>query len=437
MAQHLGSHSVRWDDEEWEELANLLHEDNPEQHYMDSPDLGGLCLRHLNNAAAQMRRPRHMVALTDPRKNLLKAFARLRDKRPASMNVQEDEARVRRAPPPSGPPSPLKLDGQGRPLPVAREQRAKPEPAASPFATVTWDRSEWLVIAAEIDRMYPLQKYPERAHLTGLSSEDVAFAQRLLPAERQIRHIKVASFSTLIPALRDAFEDLKQQRRTAELEHGVMAEAERHARNVLDKAAAPRALPAPAATPAPATEVVAAPAPSAAAPEPVGPGEGVWAAAVSSMLGMLVDRLRPVISELIVEALNAPSPVAAPALPAAPVVVEAVPVEQSPAPAPRPKKKEMRIGIVGNRSTYATDLAREFPNVDFTCIDNVTRVDSVKNCDRVLVLTKFISHKLDGQVRRAIEDDKYTPVHGCLTDIRRVVTGLLAGRTEPAPALVA
>jgi hypothetical protein len=278
--------------------------------------------------------------------------------------------------------------------------------------------------------MYPGANYPNREHLSGLTSEDVAFAQRILPLERQIRHVKVASFSTLVPALKEAFEDLKRQRRSAELEQGVVAEAERHAKNALDKAAAARQV-RPAPAPAPAPAVVPEPAPT---PTTAGPREAVLTSAVSTVLGMLADYLRPMIAELIEQALNAPPA----AVPPAPETAQAAMPTPTPATVAKPRGRRIRIGIVGNRNSYASDLQRDFPTVDFTCIDSLKCVDSIKNCERVLVLTKFISHKLDGQVKRSIEPTRYTPVHGCLTDIRRVITGLLNGeRTEASQPVVA
>jgi hypothetical protein len=442
MAHVQESHVVRWDDQEWEDFATLLHEDNPSVGYMTSADLARLTTSDLNNAGAQMARPRHFVALAAPRKKLLEAFARLREKRD---QVQADpNARFHRAPPPAEPATPLKLDHQGRPLAPAPGAAQKQK--ADPFAAVAWDRSEWLAIATEIDRAHPMAKYPEKDRLTGLDAHDVDFAQRVLPATRQIRHIKVASFSTLAPALLDAFRDLKKQRMECEAERTVLAKAESDAKQAVAKAAttpakmatpaaapAPNPAPAPFATPAPVA--MQASAPAAVPPVPAlvaatalaNPWEAAFAPMMEVFISALTARLEPTLAAMVEKALLAPAPAAAQAPATPPARPAAAPVE---APASTGTVKEiraprMRIGIVGNRTTYATDLARDFPEVRFTCIDNLKEVDSIRNCDRVLVLTKFISHKFDGRVRAALERSQYTPVNGCLSDMRRVITGLL------------
>lgn len=438
-------HRTRWVSSEWDDFAKVLHEDNPRDGFMDSPDLANLTIRQLNNAAAHMTRPRHFSSMGHAPKKLLEAYARLREKPTGSKPEQDTTPAtgIRRAPPPSAPPSPLKLDEVGRPLAIQAEQRTKPAPASSPFAAVAWDRSEWLVVATEIDRMYPQSRYPEREHLTGLTTEDVAFAQRLLPHERQSRFIKVATFSTLVPALKEAFEDLRRQRRTTEMEHGVVAEAERQAKHVLTKAAIPPQTQSPAKPELPAPAAIPE---AVAAPAQADPLQAALTLLLDHALGLLSVRLRPMIAELIDQALLAPAP--APATAAAPTVPPASTPAAPEAATPAvkvdkvDKVSRMRIGIVGSRNrAYVNELARDFPAIDFRWIDNVKEVDTIKNCNPVIVVTKFCSHTLRDQVLAKITKDQYIPIMGTLSDIRRTITGLLNGERASAshsvPALAA
>jgi hypothetical protein len=456
MEQNVKPH-VFWDDQEWEDFATLLHEDNPTVRYLQSPDLATLTTRDLNNAAAQMRRPRHFVALGAPRKKLLEAFARLREQANPGPGA---DARFHRAPPPAEPPSPLKLDDKGRPIAPPAGQAAKDESAPEPFAALTWDRNEWLAIATEIDRTYPQSNYPENDKLPGLTSNDVAFAQRILPVARQIRHIKVASFSTLRPALQDAFREIKRNRAACEVEQAVLAKAEDDARRALSKAASPAqgaaVQGAPAPAPAPEPMPLPAPLPLAVAPAPPAlplvepapaarnPWEAAFAPLVDQMIGMLTARLAPMIAEMIDRALLAPPApdeaprVAAPVAPA--VALRAAPAQPgaAPAAAKAAPERRLRLGLVGGRKgNIVSTLAHDFPTVEFRWIDSKKEADSVKNCDRVILMTRFCSHPLRDQVRKLITAEQYTPVNGALSDIRRVVTGLLNDRQAVPQAGVA
>jgi hypothetical protein len=418
---------VRWDDQEWEEFAALLHAATPQANYLHSIDLATMTIRELNDAGAKMRRPRAgFASVSMSRAKLLAAFARLREK--ASSSNEQPAATgagpvgtVRRAPPPSAPPSPLKLDANSRPIASAPADRQQDKPAADLFATVAWDRREWLAIATEIDRMYPGSDYTHRDHLAGLTSEDVAFAQRVLPVERQNRHIKVASFCTLRAQLLQGFNDLKEQRRLqaeaeAQAARQAQEDAERQAKAALSKAAG-----------APQQQ---------AAPVAINPYEAAFAPLVDLMLGMLVDRMRPMVADAINQALNAPAPAAVPAeaQPTPPAAQAPIQVD-----APGREKPLLRIGVFGSEINYAAQLAPHFRNCEFIFVscDNSNQTESLKNCDYVFVLTKFINHPAMHRVKKLIDSNKFKPVHGSVSDMRRVLTGLLHGRTTSAQSLAA
>jgi hypothetical protein len=422
------SRRVRWDDSDWEQFAGFLDEANPAQRFPESEDLIALTVAQLQAASARMSQPRPLRSLVGVREKVLEAYARMRARAaaPAEAAVEATaetavEAAVdhepasapqqfRRAPAPAEPPSPLKLDGEGRPLPVPEAERVtRPEKKAAPadpFRAIAWTRDEWLAIATELDRLYQGANYPNRLSLAGLTSEDVAFAQRVLPLERQIRHVKVASFSTLRPALVDAFEEIGRKRAADEAEKKALEIAGEQTRIALERVAAAAAQP-PAAAPG------------------ANPFEAAFAPMLNLVLGHLVDRLRPVIAELINDALLAPAPAAAQAELAqalAPAMLHGT--ARAPAADMR-KLPKMRIGIVGNLTTYKEDLSREFPTMEFTCVtcDELNRLEAVKNCERVIVLTKFCNHAAMKKVRKSLNEGQFMPLHGCLSDMRRVLTG--------------
>lgn len=411
------SEGVRWDAAEWEEFAALLHAAMPQRDYLHSPDLATMSVRELNEAGAKVSRPRtKFAAVSLSRAKLLAAYARLRDKLPASgENIGDAEtaptSTARRAPPPAEPPSPLKLDANGRPLAIAPAEQAQGRPAADLFAVVAWDRREWLAIAAEIDRMYPGSGYSHREHLAGLTSEDVAFAQRVLPVERQNRHIKVASFCTLRAQLQHGFRDLKEQRRQqaeaeaqAQTERQAQQDAERHAQEALAKASAP--------------------------PASVNPYEAAFAPLMDLIVGMLVERVRPMLADAITQALNAPAAASAVEQPSPPAPAAAI---QKPS-IPR-EKPLLRIGVLGSEINYAQRIAHEFPSIEFVFVscDDPRQMESLRGCDYVYVLTKFVNHSETNRVKKMVGTDKFKPVHGAASDLRRLLTGMLNTQPTPAP----
>lgn len=448
-----GTTYIVWKDAEWERFARALDRANPQARYIDSPDLANLSVHEMNEAGAIMERPRQFRSVSIARRPLLAAFERLR----------AASARFHRAPKPSEPPSPLDAGlPRERPRPPQADTAsaavstalAKSEAKPEPEPPVVWTRDEWVGIAIEIHRMYPLSNYPQRnQELRGLTSEDIDFAQRLFPPERQIRHLKVVSFSTLRSALSSAFVDLKNRLATAALETAAKEkekeEAERRAsvaRGMITPVQPTAAATPAAATQAPTAAPAPAAAPAAAAPAPMAsaPGGGdtapnPWQAAFAPLFDLvtaqLADRLRPMIAELIDAALAAPAKAMVPMAAAVAPISVPPPVEEEVAVPHRRAadvRRKLQVGICGNRNTYEHDLKREFPQIEFTCIDTPRKIDSIRNCDKVISLVSYIDHPYDRKVKRAV-GDRYMPINGNLSDLRRVLTGWLAD-TGPSGA---
>lgn len=196
-----GQVHVRWTDAEWDDFARRLALKEP--RLLDNLDY--LSIRHLNEVGALMGRPRAFNAVGLAKKGLEPALARLK---------AAGGLRFVRAPSPDAAPASIDRPIMDRTVSDAEMQKKADEVLNR---KIVWSRSEWLDLARELDRMFPIHKYADRVHnggdLTGLDSQDVAFAQqKVLPFERQRRHLKVVSFSQMRPMLLQAFRDLHAEK---------------------------------------------------------------------------------------------------------------------------------------------------------------------------------------------------------------------------------
>jgi hypothetical protein len=390
---------THWNDEEWNDFALMLDELFPDQKFMHSADLLHITAKHLNTAGALMKRPRHFVALTATREKLVEIFAELRKQEGTQEKKAEgstaasaaaDGHRFHRAPPPAEPPSPLKIGPHGE---VPRERVAKPEPETingdKLFETMAWTRAEWLAIATEIHRANPIANYPQRGNVAGLDTEDVALAQRVLPLERQIRHLKVVSFSQLRTQLEEAFGDLKKLH--------DLAKAGARTATTIPTTPQLAAKPPVQLAPAPATPQPAA---------PVNPYEAVFA----PLVDLFIAKLRPVIAELLSQQQ---------------ATAKAIQIPTAQPARSEDKPRKLHIGVIGNRNTYQDDLVREFPHLRITCIDTDREIESVKSCEKIFVMTKFVPHTTMGKLKHdKVMSEHYTMVNGGLSDLKRVIRGL-------------
>lgn len=363
---------VRWTSAEWGALAHALLTLYPQWDLVNSPDLAQVRLTHLNKACQLMPAGRQRVfnALTGPIAQLLGVFADLRrhgDPLPSGVRPAADK-------PGAAPlPAVLKLAAV-----------ATPAAAAAPVSCkVFWSNAEWIKIAAELHRQYPHAKYPERNQLGALKPADVFAAQCVLPEERRRKNLKLVAMSQMRAKLLDGFRAVRQMQ--VEQSQQKVAEAQQEHHALLARAAAAAAVPNP------------------------------WEVAFKPFVAMLVQQLRAELLPDLIAALQQALPAQA--------VRPTPPAQLSLAPAPA-RKSTMRIGIVGNRGTYIDDLERQFPGIEFSFIESTKTIASVRNCDKVIVLIKHISHKLAGGVQRAV-GERYVPVNGGLSDMIRVIGGWL------------
>jgi hypothetical protein len=388
---------VFWSAEEWDALVRMLYEKYPQlqARFRD------LQLSMLNDTAQRMERPRRFFSVSATLKHLEPAVARV--KQAASAPQAESEA----APAPAPAPEPA-------PAPAAPAT----DKADKLFAKIEWTRQEWLLIAEELHRLFPAHNYPYGQSLVGLDTGDLAFVQeRVLPLERQRRHLKVVSFSTLRAPLERAFADL---------------------RAVLEgKPPACVLVPPPAAAPTPA------PAPAPAAPIPAIPGiqpgvnpyEAAFGPLVALLAGEVARQLGPMLGAMIDQAVArlAPSAPAVDAKAIAPVVAQLLPQLVKTPAAPKnygdekpqvEKQKKLTVGVLVNRvSLYKNELEKAFPMIEITIGDvNMNNaVDRIVNCDKVICMTKWVDHVPAGRLKK-LARDRYIDCNGGISELKRIIS---------------
>jgi hypothetical protein len=394
---------VFWSSEEWDALIRRLYQKYP-QVQVRFRDLN---LSMLNDTAQQMERPRRFFSVRATLKHLEPAIARVKQ-------ADTTAAAPAPAPAPVAPAAPAPREAA--PAPAAPAAPAS-ELADKMFSKITWTREEWLLVAQELHRLFPAHNYPCGQSLVGLDSEDVAFAQqRVLPLERQRRHLKVVSFTTLKAPLERAFADLR-----ATLE----------------------GRPLPACTlvpPAPPAAAVPAQAPLDLPPGGLDPYRAAFAPLVSLLAGEVAKVLGPMLGVMIEQAVAKLPAATAPAVPQidakalAPVVAQMLPqlVKASEAPPknygddkPRIEKpKKLTVGVLVNRpGLYKQELEKAYPMIEVKVADVMVggmAADRIANCDKAIAMVRFIDHSQDGRLRK-LTGDRYAACNGSLGELKRMV----------------
>lgn len=360
---------VRWTDGEWRYFSLALHKAWPDLDFLNDENLAKLHVPHLNKAAKVMTRPRTFTTLAGAQLRLMAIYGAARATRDPLFY--------------GAPPAPQEPALQAVEAPAAApSHHDSPAPAErAPIGKkIFWTKEEWVQIAAELHRLYPHHKYPERSNVGGLKAADISHAQRVLPADRQ-RNLKTTDFNTLRTLLIEAFKTLRRNIAAEQQRAVEAAKAEHTARVALANS----------------------------------PPPNPWEEACKPLVALLLEELRAQLLPMMTKAFQDSMPQAAPAAPvrSAPVLALVQP--------PR-----LSVGVYGNRNSYADELRREFPQIDFTFIDNHKKVDSIKNCAKIIVLTKFIPHAGESVVRRAA-GDRFVPINGYLADMRRVIESWLVG----------
>jgi hypothetical protein len=391
---------IRWTDDEWKLCALALHTMSPQLNLIEATterDLAGMTLRELNLAASMMQegRRRSFKWLKGPAARLLQEYARARRERdPMYFGLQAKPADPKPAPEP-----------KPAPAPAPEPTRATPRPAQAASSPVTfsrageqrifWSAAEWVEIALEIDRLHPHSKYAERNTTGALTVTDLMQAQRVLPNDRR-RQLRTANMDKLRGHLLEGFKEVRRMK--------AEAAAAAHAQ---------------------ALQVFEEKRQAAAEPPPPNP----WEQALRPLVELVVQQLGNQLVPMIVQALAgqvAGSP-QAPASPASHIAsVTSITAAMTGLAKLDPKPKKLSVGICNNRLTFADELKREFPDIEFTFIENSNPhiAASVANCDKVILMTKWTSHTMQNRLKRDLKD-RLILVNGSTSDIKRVLNGLL------------
>jgi hypothetical protein len=394
---------IRWSDDEWRFCALALHTMCPTLNLVEAKTMDGVTLRELNMAASMMEpgRQRNFKWLKGPAARLMQEYERARRDRdpfyygnPVMVESPVESVQVAALEPVPEPPAPPSPAAEAVPEPAVQATTSREKPVGATFSRVGeqrifWSTAEWVEIALEIDRLHPHSRYIERNTTGALTVQDIMQAQRVLPQERR-RQLRSALMDKLRACLLDAFKEIRRMRTEAsKAQHAqaVQAFEERRA------------------------AVVAPP------PNP-------WETALRPLVELFARELGAQLLPMIVQALASSQVEAPSALPAN--VTNVASLLGSIGRAPEPKPKKMRIGMVSGRSTYADDLDKTFPEVKFEYIEshNTRMVDSVKNCDRVILMTRFTSHSMQDRLKKAV-GDRLILINGSVTDAKRVIHGLL------------
>lgn len=374
---------VFWTPDEWKLMALALHTLCPELDLINASDMRGVTLQRLNQAASVLPagRQRHFKWLGHALERVQKIYAEARAGRDPMYYGRRDEAQLQvETAAADVPPKPIAVESAPaakKPAPVLVDtiSTAPHKPVAE--TRIFWTPAEWIEIASEIDRLNPHAKYPERGTCGALTTSDIMQAQRVLPAERR-RHLRTQPMDKLRQPLLTAFREVRK------LKTELAAVRQQEALQVYEE----RRL-----TP------------------PPNPYEVAFKPLVDLIAREVTAQLLPALLQMITAGQAA-------------VVPQQAAANQPVRPGPR--EVRMRVGVVNNRLTFADELRREFPQIDFTFadIDRTNSIDSVTNCDRVIVLTKFISHQATTRVKKAV-GDRYVPLNGSITDMKRVLTSWL------------
>ena len=279
---------------------------------------------------------------------------------------------------------------------LRREAGMEQAPSASQGQQkkIFWTRKEFLALAREMHRVHPGGNFLASKELGTMHLSDIVFAQRVLPADR---HRRLKSVSCVRKQFLLAFKDLKAElAQVADKRADIAAYPERYS-------------------------MAAAPAPAAAA----NPYEVVFK-----------PLIQLIVAEVLAQFKGQTAPPAEAAVAAAAVTsstkIDIPGFIRSMAEQVRPRRP--KIGIVGPLPAQARELEQSYPDIEFVIKEGKeaagTIAHSMKSALRVIAMTSFLNHKVDGVLSKAFKD-RYCRVTGGVSSIKRqieilITTGALA-----------
>lgn len=392
---HNRERHVHWNEEEWRKFAYNLHSTYPHCDFLHSQDMAGLTVAMLQNAVKGMPpdRVRQFYTTTNVKPKLSDAFARaLKDHDPLFVPWKAaDTTNVVALPAAT----------------VAEAQRRQHRRQEGPQQKIRWDKNEWQLLAAELQRMYPARNFYEADVLAKLTFRDLRQAQQILPLDRQRHTLATMSTQVMQRSLGKAFNSMPP----------IPAAPE--------QVGTPMALPVPVVAAATATALPVA----ADSPNP-------WEAAfkplvtllATEMMAQVEQRLRSgELAHLLVQSLQALAPgLAAPAsgAPSA-TTTPATQAQLASLATPKTEQKvrKFRIGIYGARDRDEALLQEAYPFFDILCVKAHQQIDRLRGCDRVYMMTSFVNHSGADKLKTLMKGD-VTYCNGGLSDMKRLLHGL-------------
>jgi hypothetical protein len=402
---HQGCTPIHWTDIEWLAVARELIRLYPDLGLPNPDNVGGVRLRHMHAAMQTLpvERRRHLVALTHIRPRLIHFFKQIIN------GTDAQKARTAFGPLPQS---------------VIYRQPDGAQNGAPPAGKrIFWREPEWYAVAVELAFTDP-SLLDTLNHLT---PSNVYKAQRVLPTNRRrpqtsFNHAKIrAELAPAFRRVRAAIEAKRteeaEQRAAAEAEEARRAEDARHAAEMAAQAALREEM-------AQSPEFVA----KALGAAPFGPLlEALFARGAASLQTVLETALvnafssdavkRAMVINLHMDKAESSAQSFAANAPTISGNVAANAVC-------KPK-----IGILGALAQQGETLAASYPQLRIKVIDkNLTSGalrDAIANCDRVIAMTSFVPHSVDGIGAKTL-GGRYTRVDGGVSSVRRQIDVWLA-----------
>lgn len=408
---------ILWTDTEWLTVLHELMRLYPELGLPNPAAVGDVRLKHMRGAmqVLPIQRRRHLAHLVGVRPRLIQYCTRL---------IEE----AKRAQPTRAAFGPLPASV------VYRQPDGADNGNPPPGARIYWRENEWYALAVEL--VYANPSFLET--LNHLMPADLHRAQRVLPTNRrrgQTSFVAAKIRAELTPAIRRVRADIEAKRAEEERDQ-VAAKEEQARREEQARQAAEQARQA-----AMLEQLVDSPAFVAKAL-----GQAAFGPLLEALLSRGAASLQTMLEGALVNAFSSP------AVRQAMVVnlhmdraegsaqaFKANPPTTT-ANAPANVVCKPLVGILGALPQQGQIIAAAYPQLRIRIIDKnltgPTLRDSVQNCDRVISMTSFISHSMDGVASKAA-GDRYTRVDGGVSAVRRQIDIWLASGILQAATVAA
>lgn len=257
------------------------------------------------------------------------------------------------------------------------------QPASVKSKKIFWKPGEWVDLAREINRLEPFAHHTKSTTLAGLTLAAFKEAERnVIAADR--RRPSINSITFVRPDLLRAFAVIRDEQEQQQRE-----EEERKAQERLEEQ---RRL---------AQEVLAR------KPNP-------YEEAFAPLVKFLATEITKMLVPALVTAQDKPQQTVDEIVAHATAVVEN-----------HAKPRKTRIAVVGPKPNQARELERTFPDLEIIVIEKKATAVSVQSADKIIGMTDFMDHSVDGMLRKTFPD-RYHRTTGTVSSVKRLIGVLMA-----------